>query len=64
MCTVQIRGSERLEAPGERESDLAELVSVPTFKTAAVVAHMRRVRTQVVLANALTTVLRSRGMAS
>jgi len=61
MCTVQIRGSERLEAPEERESDLAELVSV-TYRTAAVVATMRRMRTEIVLANALTTVLRSRGM--
>jgi len=51
------------EAPQEPESALAELTSV-TYNTAAIVAIMRRKRTQIVLANALTHVLRSRGMAS
>jgi len=61
MCTIQVIGSLRLEAPEERESDLAELVGV-TYRTAALVAEIRRVRTQIALANALTTVLQSRGM--
>ncbi len=64
MHTTQaIRTLRLCEASEERESDLAKLVSV-TYKTAALVAEIRRVRTQIALANALTTVLQSRGMAS
>ena len=61
--TQAIRTLRLCEASEERESDLAELAGV-TYNTAAVVAEMRRVRTQIALANALTTVLQSRGIAS
>jgi len=64
MRTIQATRTVRpSEASQERESDLAELVSV-TYRTAELVAEIRRVRTQIALANALTTILQSRGMAS
>jgi len=61
--TQAIRTLRLSEAPQEPESALAELTSV-TYNTAALVARIRRTRTQIVLANALTTVLQSRGLAS
>jgi hypothetical protein len=53
----------RSEARQEPEWVLAELVSV-TYDTAALVRRIRRTRTQIALANALTAVLQSRGIAS
>jgi len=62
MRTIQATRTLRLsEATEERESELAELV---TYNAAAMVAKMRRARTQAVLADALATVLQSRGIAS